>query len=281
MNKTTLLILIATTSSVIAANEVTTVKYNPKPMVEGNRRVDELIAWNKEHPGEMPPLTDQEKYEYFIKDGMPVPGSGATVVSSNKIKLTHEQNSAISKFNESQRTKGFYEEHSSKAKLLLGMPEAAEKEYNDRKLIPMKPYDSHLREKLYDLTMMYDYKGVPAEVVTKVIGFAPEHTYVDGGWTGAVEFFVPTFEAICAYHEINIEFTKSAALIPNEIAKHFINRKVTTFSAVGENEGGFSYTLEWWDKKFKRNLECATKDFSASTKDEMIKIAKIIDRYRD
>ena len=159
MNKTTIVMLLAATGTVIAGNQVTSVKYDPKPMVEGNRRVDELIAWNKEHPGELPPLTDQEKYEYFIKDGMPVPGSGATVVGTNKIKLTHEQSSAIRKFNESQRTKGFYEEHSTKAKMLLGMPEAAEKEYNERKLIPMKPYDSHLREKLYDLTMMYDYKG--------------------------------------------------------------------------------------------------------------------------
>ncbi len=281
MRRATLILLLSATTGVLAENIVTTLKYDPKPMVPGNRRVDELIAWSKEHPGELPPLTEQEKYEFFIKDGMPVPGSGATVVNSNKIKLTNEQSSSIRKFNESQRTKGFYEEHSTKAKKLLEMPETAEKEYNERKLMPMKPYDSHLREKLYDLTMMYDYKGVPSEVVSKVIGFAPEHTYVDGGWTGAVEFFMPPFESICAYHEINIGFTKSSAYIPTEIATHFINKKITTFNAVGDNEGGFVYALEWWDKKFKRNLECATKDFSASTKTEMIKIARIIDKYRD
>lgn len=63
-------------------------------MIEGNRRVDELIGWSKNHPGEMPPLTEQEKYEFFTKKGMPVPGSGASVVDTKGFKMTTSQSTS-------------------------------------------------------------------------------------------------------------------------------------------------------------------------------------------
>ena len=62
MKKIALLLLLAATH-IVFAGKLFREEYHPKPMVEGNRRVDELIAWNKEHPGQLPPLTEQEKYE--------------------------------------------------------------------------------------------------------------------------------------------------------------------------------------------------------------------------
>lgn len=60
MKKTTFLVLLAATN-ITLANKMTTEFYDAKPMIEGNRRVDELMEWDKNHPGEMPPLTEQEK----------------------------------------------------------------------------------------------------------------------------------------------------------------------------------------------------------------------------
>lgn len=67
-------------------------------------RVQELMDWNRDHPGEMPPLTEQEKYEFFTKKGMPIPGTGATVVNSPKgLHMTKAQSSAVAKFNADQK----------------------------------------------------------------------------------------------------------------------------------------------------------------------------------
>lgn len=271
-----LLALLASTN--IALADVVEEKYDAKPMIEGNRRVDELIEWSKNHPGEMPPLTEQEKYEFFTKKGVPVPGSGATVEDTKGFKMTSSQSAYVNKFNLDQKTKGYHEEANKKAKLLLAMPETAEKEYNARKSIAFNPQDTHLYEVKSNMAMNYSYKGVPATLATKVIGYAPESTFVNNGWSGAVEFFVPSFGGVCAFREVNIEITKSSAYIPKEIATHLVNKKITTMNAVGNKDSGFVYEVEWWDKKFKRTLECASKDYSATISRKTLELAKDIDK---
>src|SRR3990167_294956 len=211
--KTVIFITLLASIQLAFADNMVREAYDPKPMIEGNRRVDELIEWNKDHPRQMPPLTEQEKYELFTKKGIPLPGSGATVVDKD-FKMPRAQSAAVHQFNAAQKTKGYYEQESKKAKLLLAMPETAEKEYNARKSIAFNPHDTHLYEVKSNLPMNYTYKGVPAALTTKVIGYAPESTFVNNGWSGAVEFFVPTFGGVCAFHEVNIEITKSAASIP-------------------------------------------------------------------
>lgn len=277
MKKTALLILLASTNLTFA-DDVIREEYDPKPMIEGNRRVDELIEWNKNHPGEMPPLTEQEKYEFFTKKGMPVPGSGANVVDTKGFKMTSAQSASVNKFNADQKSKGYYEQNNKKAKLLLAMPETAEKEYNARKSIAFNPQDTHLYEVKSNLPMNYTYKGVPSALVTKVIGYAPESTFVNNGWSGAVEFFVPSFGGVCAFREVNIEITKSSAYIPKEIATYLVNKKLTTMNAVGNKESGFVYEIEWWDKKFKRTLECASKEYADAMRTQTLELAKQIDK---
>ena len=278
MKKTTLLVLLATTNIAFADNIIRE-EYDPKPMVEGNRRVDELIEWSKNHPGEMPPLTEQEKYEFFTKKGMPMPGTGATVVDNTRgFKMTTAQGATINKFNAAQKTQGYYEAANKKAKFLLSMPETAEKEYNQRKSIAYNPHDTHLYEVKNNLPMSYDYKGAPAAVATKVIGYAPESTFINNGWAGAVEFFVPSFGGVCAFHEVNIALTKTAAYIPKEIATYAVNKKLTKMNAVGDKETGFVYEVEWWDKKFKRTLECAAKEYTDTMRTKMLELAKQIDQ---
>lgn len=276
MKKTTLLILLTSSNLIFA--ELIREDYNPRPLVEGNTRVQELMEWNRDHPGEMPPLTDQEKYEIFTKRGMPIPGSGATIVNDIRgFNTNPSQLLMINKFNMDQKNIGYSEQSSDKAKKLLSMPETAEKEYNSRKSIAFNPYDTHLYESKNNLPMSYSYKSIPSDLATKIIGYAPESTFVNNGWTGAVEFFIPAFEGVCAYHEKNIEITKTAAFIPKEIATYKVNGKLTTISAVGNKESGFVYEVEWWDSKFKRNLECATEYYSESIKQDTIALAKQID----
>jgi len=92
-------------------------EYNAKTIIEGNTRVQELMDWESNHPGEMPPLTEQEKYEFFTKKSMPIPGSGANVMDPKKFNITSAQSAAVNKFNADQKTKGYHEEENNKAKL--------------------------------------------------------------------------------------------------------------------------------------------------------------------
>lgn len=276
MNKKILLLWMAATHMSFAG-ELIREEYDPKPMIEGNRRVDELIQWNKDHPGEMPPLTEQEKYEFFIKQGVPLPGSGAVVDSNHSVKMTDFQRATVNKFNTDQRIKGFSEQENKRARFLLNLPETAEKEYNARKSIAFDPQDTHLYEVKNNLAMNYDYKGVPESLTSKVIGYAPESTFMNRGWSGAVEFFIPEFGGVCAFREVNIGMTKSSAYIPKEVATWRVNHKITTINAMGNNDSGFIYEVQWWDKQFKRTLECASKDYSDVIRSATLELAIKID----
>jgi hypothetical protein len=277
MKKSAILIFIASTN-LMAADNVVSEPYDAKPMIEGNRRVDEIAEWDRLHPGVMHPLTEQEKYEFFTKNGYPLPGTGATVVNKTEFTFTKEQSAVVNKFNLEQKTKGYYEIANKHAVLLLAMPETAENEYNERKLIPRKLTDTHLYEVLSDMPLKFKFKGVPKKLSTKIIGYAPEHSFVDNGWTGAIEFFVPSFGGVCAYHAISIELTQTSAYIPREIATHQVNNKLTTINVMGSQETGFVYEVEWWDKKFKQTLECASREYSEDIKAETVRLASLIDK---
>lgn len=277
MKKTTLLILLAASNISFAVDPIR-LDYVAKPMVEGNTRAQELMDWNDAHPGEMPPLTDQEKEMIFGKSGMPLPGTGAVVIDNAKgLAVDSGHAKTIKSFNSSQKTKGFYEEANPHAKQLLAMPEMAEQEFNQRKGVAFSPTDTHLYEARGTIAMKYPYKGIPDKLSTKVIGYAPESTFVNGGWAGAVQFFVPSFGGVCAYHEINIEITKSSAFIPKEIATYDVNNKLTTHDVIGNKDTGFVYEVEWWDKKFRRSVECASPDYSKETAKQVLNLAQEID----
>lgn len=280
MKKLTILILCM--QSTLSFSSTTTTKlYEPKPMVEGNRRVDEIIEWNRKHPGVMPPLTEQEKKRFFTDDGVPVPGSGVQIRSFNSIKMTKEQISSVTSYNKAQKYKGYSEQFSYHAQTLSQIPNAAKVDMLDHPPQNLEPHDTHLRSQASQLKMNYEYHEVDSSLVNQVIGFAPENTYVNNGWNGAVEFFTPkSLNATCAYHEINIKLTGTSAVIPKEIVSYKVNKKITTISAEGNNASGFLYQVEWWDKDFKRNLECTAKEYSTDIKNEVIILAKAIDNGR-
>ncbi len=280
MKNIILYILICIAPCVIA-NEIHVTKMTGNPLVKGNIRYEELVEWNRLHPGVMPPLTEEEKYQVFTKKGLPLPGSGITIKPINSIKMTKDQMSTVTSYNKAQKYKGYKEQFSYHAQTLSQMPNAAKEDMLRNPPDYLMSHDTHLRSQATQLKMSYNFHEVDPSLVNQVIGFAPEHTYINNGWTGAVEFFSPkAFNGTCAYHEINIKNTGTSAIIPKEVVSYKVNKKITTVSAEGNSASGFIYEVEWWDKDFRRNLECTTKQYSLDTKNEVITLAQEIDKSR-
>lgn len=76
------------------------------------------------------------------------------------------------------------------------------------------------------------------------------------------KIFRNLFDGVCAYHQRNIQITKTSVFIAKEIATYKVNKKLTTMNATGSKESGFVYEIEWWDKKYKHNLESASQTYS-------------------
>lgn len=246
---------------------------------EGKEYYRKLEEWNRDHPGTPPPLSAQEEYEFFVKKGLPIPGSGVHIMPAREMYPEKKRSvlsikSSVSDF----KKRGYVAAQNKKATLLLSLPMMAKKDYAESNSDKLRPQSTHLRHKISDLKMAYDYRGVPESLIKKIIGFAPENTFISNGWTGAVEFFYPKdMDTVCSYHETNIQITGTSANLAKEIVRKDVNNKITIIEVSGTDVSGYAYNVEWWDDNYRHVLECASKKFSPDTTKQTIALAINID----
>ena len=138
-----------------------------------------------------------------------------------------------------------------------------------------------MRANAQEVHVGYEYNGIPSNIVSQVIGFSPMGAYIDGkGWTGAVEFFEPSAlpETTCSYSQSNLTLTGGTASIAQEVASRVVNKKLSVVEVIGNNKTAFGYTTEWYDDNFRHVLLCAQKEYSEKTINQVVEIAKIIDK---
>ena len=275
MKALTILPIILLTTAAIAA------EHNDMKQIgtieQGKASYKRAIEWAKEHPGVAPPLTPEEDYAIFGKDGLPRPGTGVHVIPANKMHYDKSQVMSIKANASTLNNKGYIEKYNQNATNLLMFHQIANADYS-------KNYDlagsqsTHLRHNLSELKMAYDYQGVPNALVKETIGFAPESAFTEQGWTGAVQFFVPQgLDGICSYHEVNIGLTKSSANFAKELISNQVNDKITLIDVAGNEASGYNYNIEWWDDNFRHVLTCASKNFKPEIKQQAIALAVNID----
>lgn len=248
---------------------------------QAKMHIKKVREWVKSHPGVAPPLSPDEEYRIFGKNGLPKPGSGVHVMPASEMHYNNSQVSRIKSKTSVINSKGYIEKYNQNATTLLMYRQIANADYskNDQ----LGEHSTRLRHELSDLKMAYDYQGVPGSLVKEVVGFAPVSTYINQrGWTGAVEFFSPqNFDGLCSYNEINISLTGSSANFAEEIVSRQVNDKVTIVEVSGNTASGYGYNIEWWDSRFRHTLECASKNFSQEINQKVITLAKMIDSQKN
>jgi hypothetical protein len=223
-------------------------------------------------------LTDEQKYEYFTKNGLPAPGSGVHIMPAAN--MSESIAKKIAKSERSIANKGYIEEKNEDAKFLLEIKKlsAADLAAN---LDNHDPHSTHMRASAREVHTAYDYAGVPANVVSIIIGFSARGAFMDNkGWTGATEFFEPkNFSATtCSYSQSNIKLTGGSANLAQEIVSYDVNKKVSIVEVIGNDKTAFGYNVEWYDDNYRHVLQCAQKLYSKDTIKKVVELAKTIDR---
>ena len=266
------IVLLATTATAAGGNE-------PKQvgtLEQGKASYKRALEWAKKNPGKAPPLSQEEDYAIFGKEGLPRPGSGVHVIPLNQMHYDKFQIMKIKANASTLDNQGYIKKYNANAQNLLNFKQVANSEYSNKTKLPDQ--STHLRHNSSDLKMAYNYRGVPEPLVKEVIGFAPECSFIKNGWTGAVEFFTPqNIDGICSYHEVNIKLTGSSANFAKEIVNHQVNNKITIIEASGNTTSGYEYNIEWWDSNFRHVLECASKTFTPEIKQQALELAVNID----
>ena len=240
-------------------------------------RFQMIQQWAKEHPGVPRPLTPEEDYAIFGKDNLPRPGTGVHILPANKMHYDKSQVMNIKTTAAILDNKGYIEKYNQSATNLLMFQQIANADYSKNYMLAGEQ-STHLRHHFSDLKMAYNYQGVSDSLVKEVIGFAPESTFIEQGWTGAVEFFIPQgWDGLCSYSEVNIGLTKGSANFAKELVSNQINDKVTLIDVSGNDASGYGYNIEWWDDNFRHVLRCASKNFKPEIKQQVIALAVNID----
>lgn len=233
-------------------------------------------------------LTDQQKHDLFTTRGLPFPGEPPKILPAKELgemgkqamKFLSEKNKSISK-------KGYFEQDNYEAMKHLADVDRMKADAQ-KNITNTNPQHTHLRIDAKSLQVGYEYKEIPTSLVSEVIGFSPWGSYAQGlgwtgiGWSGVTEFFVPKEMkefTLCSYSQLSIEMTGTTATFIEGTTSKEINGKLSSSDVLGNQRTAFSYSVEWWDNKFRHELECYQKTYSPETMPLVIEMAKTIDKF--
>ncbi len=213
---------------------------------------------------------------YLAKEYGIQPDGGVTVMPAEQMKSYQDTKTMRDKIHADISTYGYVREANDPNNRLFNLAYIARRDLRIYANIN-SPGNTHLKYTVAELKLAYNYIGVPLNVVN-VIGYAPYLSYIkDKGWVGAMQFFTKEGIGSCVYSENNIKLSHAAAIIPKEDARDDVNGKITTVIVKGTPETKFIYTVDWYDDKFFRQIECANDEYNEAITQGIIELAKVAD----
>lgn len=219
---------------------------------------------------------EKENLSMLAALGLPLPGSGIHLISSQAMKGPKEIQSKNSRMFFEQKKNGYVKEETPRAQQLLEFRNTAPYQYKKYEE-NHEPWSTHLRHSIADLKMAYTFIGAPVNEMTPFIGVAPIGVYREEGWSGAVQFFNNEAAGSCAFTENNVKVSHAAVELIEQAITYDINGKPTLTLIKGTNTTGYLYDIQWFDPIFFRQLECANKEYSADRTQKIMDLAKRID----
>lgn len=174
----------------------------------------------------------EEHMKILSELGLPLPGSGIKLVPRAIFGDTEEELKKGLLEEKQMKENGYIEENTSRPMELI--------HFKDHAKFQMKQYandsrnaSTHIRESSDNIKLAFKFKGVPTSLMISQIGFVPQGAFHKEGWTGAVQFFDAKNIGTCAYAQMNVAASHTAAEIVLEDATYTINNKVTLMEVRG------------------------------------------------
>ncbi|QEY51605.1 hypothetical protein [Legionella longbeachae] len=239
---------------------------------------------------------NKQNMELLAKAGISLADSTEIIITSadtiiNDKSVSKDKNSAYYAektkqyllMHEEQQKNGYINTIDPRAKELMELKYTADFHKKKYKNV-FSPTSTHIRSDISQLKMAYTFVGVPNNEMDNNFGVAPFGAYKQvkngddsDGWDGAVQFFNNNNIGVCAYTEHNRLLARSGVEIIKELTSYEINEKPTLVLIKGTNNTGFIYKLQWFDRTFTKELECANTKFDQELKNQVIELAKRID----
>lgn len=221
----------------------------------------------------------EETKQFFIKEGLPIPGSGVTIAPSSKLKLKGTIGSKLLNEKIEMKQKGFISSENNEAKTFLNIGAIISDQM--KKQLVNDPKATTAKKDLSSVGIAFNAKEINQSLISSVLGFGSAGIYLENqGWTSFVEFFEPKDIAgsVCNYQLSSIALNGTAAIIYEDEVHKEVNGKITSIQVKGNEETAYMYTVDWWDNDFYHLLNCSNKTFSKEITQKVIDLAKQIDK---
>ena len=217
--------------------------------------------------------------------GLPAFNSGIKIVPRSQLGLPAEVLEEGSAELKQQAEIGYVEKEVPYVSNLMDMEKMAPvyiKQYASN----LNEQSTHMRKDPKDLKLAFKFKGIKNNRLLSArggitpLGSAPMGSFDkdDGGWSGAIQFFSISNLGVCSYSVMNVKASGTSAMIAMEDVSYIINNKATLAKVEGSKSSGFIYKVEWYDDENFHELECANSIYSKQTNQDVIRLAKEIDR---
>ncbi len=223
---------------------------------------------------------DEQDKAFLASIGLPLPDSGIHIVPRSAMILSEEINEKGNKAKEQMEKQGYADDDSFRPQELLTFNKHAEMQFRMYK-DNARDSNTHIRQYSKDLKLAFKYKGIPKTLLSKTIGFVPQGSFHENGWSGIVQFFGVKKIGICAYAHRDVKASHTAAELAMEDVTYDVNNKATLKTVRGNNERGFVYKIKWFDDVAFHELECANMTYSLEITHSVIALANDIDSYQD
>ncbi len=223
-------------------------------------------------------VPDENDKAFLASIGLPLPDSGIHIVPRSTMNLPEDIIEKGNKVKMQMENQGYAEDDSFRPQELLTFKKHAEmqfKMYKDDR----RDSSTHIRQYSKELKLAFKYKGIPKTLVSKTIGFVPQGSFHENGWSGIVQFFGVKQIGVCAYAHRDVKASHTAAELAMEDVTYDVNAKATLKTVKGNNQHGFVYKVKWFDDVAFHELECANMTYSSETNNSVIELANSIDRY--
>jgi|GEM_PF-1400744 len=228
----------------------------------------------------------EENMQILESMGLPRFGGGIKVVPRSQLGLPKEVLESGAKEFKQRKTLGYVEKDMPYASKLLGMDKVGPINIKQN-LTSNNDQGTHLRMSARNLKLAFNFKGVESDDLLlhennniKVIGVAPQGAFnkENGGWSGAAQFFSVNNLGVCSYGVMNVKASGTSTMLAMEDVTYEIHDKATLTKVEGSKSSGFIYKVKWYDDVNFHELECANSNFAPQIEQDVINLAKKIDR---
>lgn len=200
--------------------------------------------------------------------------SEVIVVPLSKMGLPESMIKEREAFLRQQKENGYSDLESKYPKTLLSMGKNGAIDFTNIN----NPSNTHMKHSPGQVQVAFNFKKVPGINPKDVIGFSARGAYVDSKWTGITEFFNDKNIGTCKYSATNMKLSNGSAKIDNAAVRYDINKKPGDIFVQGSINSGFIYTALWFHNEYSYILECANMNYDKNITNNIIELAKAIDR---